>query len=97
MRQRGREEAMCFKKKGLEERLHIGKPPCTCTMANCVHTAGGQWALKREEEGGRAKRGEKQAGQALLGDTGGVPHPHPRSRSLTPAPPPPPALHRCVD
>jgi hypothetical protein len=30
-----------------------------CTMAKCVHAAGGQWAVKREEEAkkGFARRG----------------------------------------
>ena len=78
-------------KKRVEEPLHVQQPPCTCTMATCVHAAGGQWAVKREEEGGRGKRGEKQAGQTLLGgQVGRDAHPSTQQKQEVPPVPPPP-------
>jgi hypothetical protein len=60
-------------------------------MANCVYTAGGQWAVKREEEGGRGKRREKQAGQTLLGGQAGRDaHPSTQQKQEVPPVPPPP-------
>jgi hypothetical protein len=81
-------------KKGLEEPLHMGQPLCTCTMANCVHTAGGQWAVKREEEEGGKKRGEKQAGSTgpFGGQVGRDAHPSTKQKQEIP-PVPPPAIH----
>ena len=78
-------------KKGVEELLHAEQTPCTCTMAKCMHAAGGQWAVEREEEGGREKRREKQAGQTLLGgQVGRDAHPSTQQKQeITPVPPPP--------
>jgi hypothetical protein len=87
-------------KKGVEELLHVEQPPCTCTMAKCVHAAGGQWAVKREEGGWRGKRREKQAEQTLLGGWWGVSS---RSRRFLRSPPRPSHLPNslsrvgCVD
>ena len=72
-------------------------------MAKCVHAAGGQWAVKREEEGGREKRREKQAGQTLLGgQVGRDAHPSTKQKQEIPPVPPTPftapnfALERTV-
>jgi hypothetical protein len=77
----------------MEELLHAEETSCTCTMAKCVHAAGWQWAVKREEEGGRKKRREKQAGQTLLGGQAGR-DAHPSAQQKqgipdSPSPPPP--------
>jgi hypothetical protein len=57
----------------------------------CVHAAGGQWAVKREEEGRRQKRREKQAGQVLSGgEVGRDAHPPTQQKQVIPPVPPPP-------
>jgi hypothetical protein len=56
-------------KKGVEELLHVQQPSCTCTLAKCVHAAGGQWTVKREEEG---RRGEKQGEAGRTDPFGGI-------------------------
>jgi hypothetical protein len=78
-------------KKGVEELLHADQTSCTCTMAKCMHAAGGHWAVEREEEGGREKRREEQAGQTLLGGQVGCgAHPPTQQKQeITPVPPPP--------
>jgi hypothetical protein len=56
-----------------------------------MHAAGGQWAVKREEEEGREKRREKQAGQTLLGGQAGRDsHPSTQQKHEVPPVPPPP-------
>jgi hypothetical protein len=41
-------------------------------MTNCVHAAGWQWAVKREEEGRREKRGEEEQAGKRKGPFGGA-------------------------
>jgi hypothetical protein len=78
-------------KKGVEETPHVEQPPCTCTMAKCVHAADGQWTAN--EEGGRGGEREKQAEQTRLrGEAGRGAHPSTQQKQGIP-PPPPPALH----
>jgi hypothetical protein len=94
-RDRGDERKQCVTQKGLVELLHalIDQPPYTYAMAKCVHTAGGQWAVKRGEEGGREKRREKPAGQTLLGGQAGR-DAHRSTQQKQEVPPvPPPAIH----
>ena len=60
-------------------------------MAKCVHAAGGQWAVKREEEGGGKKEGRSRQDRPFWGDKRVVTHTHRRSRSrrFLRSPPPP--------
>jgi hypothetical protein len=85
-----------FHKKGVEEPARTEQPPpCACAMANCVYTAGGQWAVKREGEGGSGKRGKKQAGQDLLGgkQVGRDARPPTQQKQQVPPVPPPRGGH----
>jgi len=92
MRQReGTRGNSVLHEKGVEELLHAEQTSCTCAMAKCVHTAGGQWTVEREEEGGREKRREKKAGQTLLGGQAGRDaHPSTQQKQEIPPVPPPP-------
>ena len=89
-RQRGREETVCCAKREWKN-YFLMQPHRTCAMAKCVNAAGGQWAVKREEEGGRGKRREKQAGQTLLGGQAGRDaHPSTQQKQDIPPVPHPP-------
>jgi hypothetical protein len=82
---------MCCAKRDWKNYFMQSKHPARCTMAKCMHVAGGQWAVKREEEGGRGKRREKQAGQTLLGGQAGRDaHPSTQQKQEVPPVPPPP-------
>jgi hypothetical protein len=66
------EKTMCYTKNGVEGHLRTAQPPCAYAMANCVYTADGQWAVKREGGGWTGEKGGEAGRANPFGGTSGA-------------------------